>query len=230
MSAPSPRRSPSAWRPAAPRRSPCIRAGISRPHAPRRFSRTRARRNSSPTICRISPSSAPPRRAGLRWWGSCCRTTPCARTAFTAGSSRRKSGAANAGTSAVTGAGSFIFAATRAAALLLVFGGVAGALLVLDVLVRHAERLAVRGRGDVDLVRHLAGAIVRLLHRVGVEFLQRHQRVARIAVHRVLLAIELRVVALTVPVRAELGVSHLVHDRGRGVVGIADLVWLPGAG
>jgi hypothetical protein len=70
----------------------------------------------------------------------------------------------------------------------------------------------------MNLIDHLALAVIGFLDRVGIYLLQRHGRSARIADDRIFLAIELRIITVAVPVHLEPVVGHLVPDRTLRVI------------
>src|SRR5215472_821861 len=88
------------------------------------------------------------------------------------------------------------------------------------VLVGHRDGLTIRRRREVNLIHDLALAMIGFLDRVGIDLLQRHCRLAWVADDWILLAIELRLITLAVPVHLEPVVGHLVLDRARGVVSL----------
>src|SRR5215472_5047197 len=219
MSARSPMRSPSGSRAATPLPSRYIPAVPSKRHALPRSSRMRARWKSWHTISRTRPSSMPHRAARATGCATSCSTTRRAPTASIAGCSPRTSTstepssgpAPEAARSATPGAG-------RPSRLLC--ERVGRGLPVLHVLVRDIERLAILGRGEVDLIRHPAHAVVGLLDGVVIDFLQLHPGVSRVANHRILLAIELGVITLPVPFHRESLGAHRVVDDAGGAVGL----------
>ena len=98
------------------------------------------------------------------------------------------------------------------------------------VVVDHGHRFAVGRHHYPNDVGHLALAAVRFLDCVVRDPLQRNPGLARVIGRQVLLAVELRVVALPVPSHLETVGRHLVLD-GRGRVGeLRHLVDLPRTG
>src|SRR6266513_1874356 len=119
---------------------------------------------------------------------------------------------------------------SRRAAASLLLEREGGRLAAQHVLVGHRYRLAVLGGRDANLVRDLPLAPIGLLDGVVVYPLQRHDGVSGIPRDRVLLAVELRVIALAVPVHGEMLALHLVPDGAQRIVRLAHLLQLPGAG
>src|SRR5262249_20206845 len=114
-------------------------------------------------------------------------------------------------------------------ALLLLVERIGRDLMTDDVVIRDIDRLAITRRGETNLVGDPALTVVSLLDRAVVQTLHAHHGIPRIAMDRVLVAVEPGVKSLAVPVHAELIVRALVGVRERSRVRILECVGLPGA-
>src|SRR5579864_9249746 len=193
MNASSSKRSPSECA-GAPPLSRYIHAERSRRDAPPRSSKAKALWRSSVTTSRIKASSMPPRAVRATGCAISCSTIRPAPTASTAGSSPATSTSTEAGDIACRALRREP-AECRPPALrqsMLLIEREARGLSVGHVLVFDHHRLAIGGGREANHVRDLALAVIGLLDGVRRDALQTHRGMARIARHRVFLAIELR--------------------------------------
>src|SRR6516162_6038706 len=96
-----------------------------------------------------------------------------------------------------------------------------------DVVVCDLDALTIACGGKTNLIGHLALTMVSLLNRALIHTSHGHHGLSRISVDRIFVAVELRVIALAVPMHAELIVCHLVSIGARRVVGLMQLLGLP---
>src|SRR5580658_7014641 len=146
----------------------------------------------------------PPRAATATGCGISCWITRRARTAFTAG--------CFPDTSTEVPRRKPVAAGSRRTVSLLLLGRIGWSLSVQQVFVRDLQRLAVRSCGQTNLVGHFTHTMIDFFNRVGIDLLQGHVGVSRITLDRIFLAVEFRLITLTVPVHAEMLGCHLVGD------------------
>ena len=103
-------------------------------------------------------------------------------------------------------------------ALLLLVECVGCNLVMDDVVVRDADAPAVAGGGKANLIGYFSLTMVSLLDRTSVQTLYRYHGLSRIAMDRVLLIIKFRIIALAIPMQAELIIRHLIRIGTRRIV------------
>src|ERR1700751_922461 len=96
-----------------------------------------------------------------------------------------------------------------------------------DVIVCDLDGLTIASGCKTNLIGHLALTMVGLLNRAVIYTFHGHHSLSRISMDRVLIAVEFRVVALAVPVHAELICRHLVSIGARRIVCLVQLRGLP---